>query len=137
MKKLNNLVQNFLTQKKVAVVGVSDKRDTGCNLAYQKFKENGYQVYAVNPRMSAKSAVISRRWPARSCSPSADDSRSAACGAKRASSVRWRSTVANSWARTIAIAAWSAKCSTSPISRSENGRTSFRAAPITPSSWPS
>jgi predicted CoA-binding protein len=52
MKKLDNLVQDFLAQKKVAVVGVSDKRDTGCNLAYQKFQENGYQVYAVNPRMS-------------------------------------------------------------------------------------
>jgi predicted CoA-binding protein len=52
MKKLDNLVQDFLAQKKVAVVGVSDKRDTGCNLAYRKFQENGYQVYAVNPRMS-------------------------------------------------------------------------------------
>lgn len=52
MKKLDNLVQDFLAQKKVAVVGVSDKRDTGCNLAYQKFKENGYRVYAVNPRIS-------------------------------------------------------------------------------------
>lgn len=52
MKKLDNLVQDFLAQKKIAVVGVSDKRDTGCNLAYQKFKENGFQVYAVNPRIS-------------------------------------------------------------------------------------
>jgi predicted CoA-binding protein len=52
MKKLDNLVLDFLAQKKIAVVGVSDKRDTGCNLAYQKFKENGYQVYAVNPRIS-------------------------------------------------------------------------------------
>ena len=52
MKKLENLVQDFLAQKKIAVVGVSDKRDTGCNLAYKKFKENGYQVYAVNPRIS-------------------------------------------------------------------------------------
>jgi predicted CoA-binding protein len=52
MKKLDNLVQDFLAQKKIAVVGVSDKRETGCNLAYQKFKENGYQVYAVNPRIS-------------------------------------------------------------------------------------
>jgi len=34
------------------VVGVSDKRETGCNLAYTKFKENGYQVFAVNPRIS-------------------------------------------------------------------------------------
>src|SRR5215217_9299517 len=52
MKKLDNLVQDFLAQKKIAVVGISDKRDTGCNLAYKKFKENGYQVYAVNPRIS-------------------------------------------------------------------------------------
>jgi len=52
MQKLDNLVQNFLAQKKIAVVGVSDKRDTGCNLAYKKFKENGYQVFPVNPRIS-------------------------------------------------------------------------------------
>jgi predicted CoA-binding protein len=52
MKKLDNLVQDFLAQKKIAVVGVSDKRDTGCNLAYKKFKENGYQVYPVNPRIT-------------------------------------------------------------------------------------
>ncbi|MEO8357657.1 MAG: CoA-binding protein [Chloroflexota bacterium] len=52
MKKVDNLVQDFLAQKKIAVVGVSDKRDTGCNLAYNKFKENGYRVYAVNPRIT-------------------------------------------------------------------------------------
>lgn len=52
MNKLDNLVQDFLSQKSIAVVGVSDKRETGCNLAYKKFKENGYQVYAVNPRLS-------------------------------------------------------------------------------------
>lgn len=51
MSKIDDRVQNFLAQKKVAVVGVSDKRDTGCNLAYRRFKENGYQVYAVNPRI--------------------------------------------------------------------------------------
>jgi len=53
MAKVDGLVQDFLAQKKVAVVGVSDKRDTGCNLAYNKFKENGYQVYAVNPRITS------------------------------------------------------------------------------------
>ena len=52
MKKVDNLVKDFLAQKKIAVVGVSDKRETGCNLAYNKFKENGYQVYAVNPRLT-------------------------------------------------------------------------------------
>ncbi|OGO36439.1 MAG: hypothetical protein A2W35_15885 [Chloroflexi bacterium RBG_16_57_11] len=52
MTKLDNLVKDFLAQKKIAVVGVSDKRETGCNLAYDKFKATGYQVYAVNPRIS-------------------------------------------------------------------------------------
>jgi len=52
MAKLDNMVQDFLALKKIAVVGVSDKRDTGCNLAYTKLKENGYQVYAVNPRIT-------------------------------------------------------------------------------------
>jgi len=52
MNKLDNLVQDFLAQKKIAIVGVSDKRETGCNDSYKKFKESGYQVYAVNPRIS-------------------------------------------------------------------------------------
>jgi len=52
MGKIENLVQSFLAQKTIAVVGVSDKRETGCNLNYKKFKENGYRVYAVNPRIS-------------------------------------------------------------------------------------
>jgi predicted CoA-binding protein len=52
MNKLDNLVQDFLAQKKIAVVGVSTKRETGCNVAYKKFKETGYQVYAVNPHLS-------------------------------------------------------------------------------------
>lgn len=52
MSKLDSLVEDFLAQKKIAVVGVSDKRETGCNLAYKKLKENGYQVYSVNPRMA-------------------------------------------------------------------------------------
>ena len=52
MAKIDNMVKDFLAQKKIAVVGVSDKRETGCNMAYNKFKENGYQVFAVNPRIS-------------------------------------------------------------------------------------
>jgi predicted CoA-binding protein len=52
MTKLDKLVQGFLSQKRIAVVGVSDKRETGCNLAYKKFKENGYEVYAVNPHIA-------------------------------------------------------------------------------------
>jgi predicted CoA-binding protein len=52
MSAIDSLVQDFLAQKKIAVVGVSDKRDTGCNLAYRKFKTAGYSVSAVNPRLT-------------------------------------------------------------------------------------
>jgi len=57
MAKLDTMVQDFLSQKRIAVVGVSDKRDTGSNMAYRKFKENGYQVYPVNPRISTYDGV--------------------------------------------------------------------------------
>ena len=57
MAKLDDMVQDFLAQKRIAVVGVSDKRETGCNAAYQKFKGNGYQVYPVNPRISIYDGV--------------------------------------------------------------------------------
>jgi uncharacterized protein len=52
MAKIDTLVQDFLAQKSIAVVGVSEKRDTGCNLAYTKFKDEGYKVYAVNPHIT-------------------------------------------------------------------------------------
>jgi predicted CoA-binding protein len=53
MAKVDTLVEDFLAQKKIAVVGVSDQRETGCNLAYRKFKEAGYEVSAVNPRLES------------------------------------------------------------------------------------
>lgn len=53
MAKIDNLVQDFFDQERIAVVGVSDKRETGCNLAYRKLKENGYSVSAVNPRLTS------------------------------------------------------------------------------------
>jgi len=52
MAKIENLVDDFLAQKKIAVVGVSDEREAGCNLGYRKFKDSGYTVFAVNPRIS-------------------------------------------------------------------------------------
>jgi predicted CoA-binding protein len=52
MSKIDPLVQDFLAQKKIAVVGVSDKRETGCNLAYRKFIEAGYAVSVVNPHLT-------------------------------------------------------------------------------------
>jgi predicted CoA-binding protein len=53
MPTLGVLVKDFLAQEKIAVVGVSDQRDTGSNLAYRKFKAAGYTVSAVNPRMTS------------------------------------------------------------------------------------
>jgi len=53
MTKIDDLVQDFLAQKVIAVVGVSDKRETGANRNYKTFKQRGYRVYAVNPRISA------------------------------------------------------------------------------------
>lgn len=53
MSTLDTMVQDFLAQKRIAIVGVSDKRDTGCNLAYTKFKDAGYEVFAVNPRIAS------------------------------------------------------------------------------------
>jgi len=51
MSRIDPLVKEFLAQKKIAVVGVSDRRDTGCNTAYARFKQAGYRVFAVNPRL--------------------------------------------------------------------------------------
>ena len=52
MAKIDLLVKDFLAQNKIAVVGVSDRRETGCNMSYKKFKESGHLVYAVNPRIT-------------------------------------------------------------------------------------
>jgi hypothetical protein len=52
MPKIDTLVQDFLAQNKIAVVGVSDKRETGSNAAYRRFKSAGYTVSGVNPRLS-------------------------------------------------------------------------------------
>ena len=52
MSKLDPLVKDFLAQKKIAVVGVSEKRETGCNAGYNRFKEAGYTVSAVNPHLT-------------------------------------------------------------------------------------
>jgi uncharacterized protein len=52
MSTLDTLVTDFLVQKHIAVVGVSDERETGCNLAYRKFKQASYAVSAVNPRLT-------------------------------------------------------------------------------------
>lgn len=57
MANIDHLVQDFLAQKVIAVVGVSDQRETGANRNYKIFKQHGYRVYPVNPRISAFDAV--------------------------------------------------------------------------------
>jgi predicted CoA-binding protein len=52
MSKIDTLVQDFLAQKKIAVVGVSDKRETGCNMSYRRFRDAGYAVSGINPRLT-------------------------------------------------------------------------------------
>jgi predicted CoA-binding protein len=52
MATIDDLVQDFLAVKEIAVVGISDKRETGCNLAYRTFKGAGYSVSTVNPRIT-------------------------------------------------------------------------------------
>ncbi|MGA9534116.1 MAG: CoA-binding protein [Anaerolineales bacterium] len=51
MAKLKDLVEEFLSQDEIAVVGVSDQRETGCNQAFRNFRDSGYTVYPVNPRI--------------------------------------------------------------------------------------
>ncbi len=57
MAEIDILVENFLAQKTIAVVGVSDQRETGCNTAYRRFKDAGYTVWPVNPRLSEYQGV--------------------------------------------------------------------------------
>lgn len=52
MSNIDHLVQDFLAQKVIAVVGVSNQRETGANKNYKTFKQRDYRVYAVNPRIS-------------------------------------------------------------------------------------
>jgi uncharacterized protein len=51
MQTLNEKVQDFLSLKRIAVAGVSRNPEKGAaaNAIYNKFKNSGYQVFAVNP----------------------------------------------------------------------------------------
>jgi uncharacterized protein len=51
MSQVDSLAKDFLAQKNIAVVGVSDTRQSGCNLAYRKFMTAGHKVFAVNPHI--------------------------------------------------------------------------------------
>lgn len=48
--KVAEAAEQFLSNKRIAVTGVSRKADQhGANVVYQRLKERGYTVFAVNP----------------------------------------------------------------------------------------
>lgn len=47
------IVEEFLTQKKFAVVGVSRKKTKFGNAIYRELKQKGYEVFPVNPNMNS------------------------------------------------------------------------------------
>jgi len=50
MEKIKNAASEFLTNKRVAVTGVSrNPRDHGSNVVYRRLRERGHEVFAVNP----------------------------------------------------------------------------------------
>jgi len=50
MEKMKDVATEFLANKKVAVTGVSrTPGNHGSNVVYQRLRERGYQVFAVNP----------------------------------------------------------------------------------------
>jgi predicted CoA-binding protein len=45
------IVEDFLSQKKIAVVGVSRKKTKFGNAIYKELKQKGYNVFPINPNM--------------------------------------------------------------------------------------
>lgn len=46
------VVEDFIGQKKIAVVGVSRKKTKFGNAIYKELKEKGYQVFPINPHIN-------------------------------------------------------------------------------------
>lgn len=50
MQKINQAATEFLANKRIAVTGVSrNPSGHGSNVVYQRLRERGYEVFAVNP----------------------------------------------------------------------------------------
>jgi uncharacterized protein len=50
MPKIKQAASEFLANKRVAVTGVSrEAKNHGSNVVYQRLRERGYEVFAVNP----------------------------------------------------------------------------------------
>jgi predicted CoA-binding protein len=53
MTTIKEAANNFLSLTKIAVAGVSRKKEMAANLIYRKLRAEGYTVFAVNPNASA------------------------------------------------------------------------------------
>lgn len=51
MNSINELVNHFLSQRTIAVAGVSEKKQTPANGVYKKLKSLHYNVVALNPHL--------------------------------------------------------------------------------------
>jgi hypothetical protein len=49
MSKIDELADDFLAQKNIAVAGVSRKSSSTANFIYKRLKETGHTVFPVNP----------------------------------------------------------------------------------------
>jgi predicted CoA-binding protein len=56
MVNVPELVAEFLGGKRIAVAGVSEKRD-GANAVYRKLRDSGYEALPVNPKASEVEGV--------------------------------------------------------------------------------
>ena len=56
---LENKVQDFLAQKRIAVAGVSRQNGAhpAANLIYRRLKSTGHEVFAVNPTSKPSSPI--------------------------------------------------------------------------------
>jgi len=48
-QKLKDTAREFLTLKRIAIVGVSRRGDVAANIVYKRLRKEGYQVFPVNP----------------------------------------------------------------------------------------
>ena len=54
MQDISTAASDFLDKQRIAVTGVSRaSREHGANFVYKRFRERGYQVFAVNPNTTS------------------------------------------------------------------------------------
>lgn len=60
MQTMRQAAEQFLRRRRIAVTGVSRHgRDHGANVVYQRLRERGYRVYAINPNADTVEGDVS------------------------------------------------------------------------------